>query len=82
MAYKVNCNMKRTSFNLKNKNIIITGGNGFFGYQMTNALLNEKANVYMIDINNTKKKSAKYFKSDITNEKYLKEILKFFKLIY
>ena len=55
MAYKVNCNMKRTSFNLKNKNIIITGGNGFFGYQMTNALLNEKANVYMIDINNPKK---------------------------
>ena len=37
--------MKRTLFNLDNKNIIITGGNGFFGNQIVSALLNEKANV-------------------------------------
>ena len=73
--------MKKIALNLKNKNIIITGGNGFLGSQITNALLNEKANVYIIDIKKPKKKTpAKYFKSDITNENDLKKILKFFKL--
>lgn len=73
--------MKKISLNLENKNIVITGGNGFLGSQITNALLNEKANVYIIDIKKTKKiTSVKYFKSDITNEKDLKKILKFFKL--
>ena len=73
--------MKNTSFNLNNKNIIITGGLGFLGSQITNALLSEKANVYIIDIKKPKKKtSAKYFKSDITNENELIKILKFFKL--
>jgi short-subunit dehydrogenase len=44
-------------------------------------LVYERANVYIIDIKKPKKKiSAKYFKSDITNEKHLKEILKYFKL--
>ena len=73
--------MKRTLFNLDNKNIIITGGNGFLGNQITDALLNEKANVYVIDIKQSKKKtSAKHFTSDITDENELKKILKFFKL--
>ena len=73
--------MKSTSFNLYNKNIIITGGNGFLGNQITNALLNERANVYIIDIKKSKKKSlAKQFTSDTTNENELEKILKFFKL--
>ena len=73
--------MKKASFNLNNKNIIITGGNGFLGGQIRDALLNEKANVYVIDIKKPKKKtSAKYFASDITNENELKKILIFFKL--
>lgn len=73
--------MKKISLNLEDKNIIITGGNGFLGSQITNALLNEKANVYIIDIKKPKKgTSAKYFKSDITNEQDLKKILNFFKL--
>ncbi len=73
--------MKKIALNLKNKNIIITGGNGFLGSQITNALLNEKANVYIIDIKEPKKKlSVKYFKSNITNENDLKKILKFFQL--
>ena len=49
--------MKKITLNLRNKNIIITGGNGFLGSQITNALLYEKANVYIIDINNPKKKN-------------------------
>jgi len=73
--------MKKNTFNLNNKNIIITGGNGFLGRQITDALLNVKANVYIIDINQPKKKTvAKYFKTDITKESELKKVLKFFKL--
>ena len=48
--------MKKTSFNLRNKNIIITGGNGFLGSQIIDALLNERANVYIIDIKQKNKK--------------------------
>ena len=47
--------MKKISLNLNNKNIIITGGNGFLGSQITYALLNENANVYIIDIKKPKK---------------------------
>jgi NAD(P)-dependent dehydrogenase (short-subunit alcohol dehydrogenase family) len=73
--------MKKNSFNLNNKNIIITGGNGFLGSQITDALLSENANVYIVDIKKPKKKtSVKHFTSDITNENELKKILKFFKL--
>jgi NAD(P)-dependent dehydrogenase (short-subunit alcohol dehydrogenase family) len=72
--------MRNNSFNLKNKNILITGGSGFLGNQITDALLSEKANVYTIDIIKPKKKKfIKYFKSDITNERELKKILNFFK---
>ena len=72
--------MKKNSLNLKNKNIVLTGGNGFLGNQINEALLNEGANVYIIDIKEPNKRtSAKYFKSDITSEQDLKKILKFFK---
>lgn len=72
--------MKKISLNLKNKNIIITGGSGFLGRQITDALNSQNANVYIIDIKKPKKKSsAIYFRSDITNEIELKKILKYFK---
>ena len=48
--------MKKTLFNLKNKNIVITGGSGFFGGQIVNSLINERASVYIIDIEEPKKK--------------------------
>ena len=73
--------MKRTLFNLENKNIIVTGGSGFLGSQLVKALINEKANVYIIDIKKQKNnKSTKYFTSDITKENELKKVLKFFKI--
>jgi NAD(P)-dependent dehydrogenase (short-subunit alcohol dehydrogenase family) len=73
--------MIKSSFDLYNKNIIITGGNGFLGSQITDALVNERANVYVIDIKKPKKKTpTKHFTADISNESELKNILKFFKL--
>jgi nucleoside-diphosphate-sugar epimerase len=35
---------------LKNKNVIITGGSGFLGSQITEAFLKEQSNVIIIDI--------------------------------
>ena len=49
--------MKKISLNLENKNVIITGGSGFLGSQIIDALLNEKANVFIIDIQKPKKKN-------------------------
>lgn len=70
--------MQNASFNLKNKNVIITGGSGFLGNQITEALLREKANVYIIDIKKPKKKVSKHFIYSITKENNLKKILNFF----
>ena len=41
---------------LNNKNIIITGGLGFLASQFTEALIDNKCNVILIDIKNIKKK--------------------------
>ena len=72
--------MKKSSFNLNNKNILITGGSGFLGSQIVDAFINEQSNVYIIDVKKPKKKnSTKYFRSDITNEEDLKIILNYFK---
>lgn len=69
------------SFKLKNKNIIITGGLGFLGNQITNALIKENANVYIIDIKQPKQiNKKKFFSCDITNEKEVIKVLNFFKL--
>ena len=73
--------MNKLSFNLKNKNIILTGGLGFLGKQITDALIEEGANIFIIDIKNIRKQRLfKYFKSDITNESDLKKILGYFEL--
>ena len=64
-------------FNLKNKNVIITGGSGFLGTQLINSFLKQKSNVYNLDLHKPKKKNKSIFiPSDITNEADLKKILK------
>ena len=65
---------------LKNKNIIITGGNGFFGKQISDAFNNQGSNVFILDTKKSeKKKNITFFKTDITKELDLKKILNFFK---
>ncbi len=72
--------LKKNNFNLKNKNIIITGGSGFLGAQLINSFLNQKSIVYNIDIITPKRKNKSIFiKSDITNENSLNKVLNFFK---
>lgn len=64
------------NLNLKNKNVIITGGSGFLGQQLIKSFLKEKSKVYNLDLIKPKKKNnSKFIKSDITNEAELKKIL-------
>ena len=39
---------------LKNKNVIVTGGSGFIGKQICTAFLSQGSNVYVFDLNFTK----------------------------
>ena len=65
---------------LKNKNIVITGGNGFLGKQLCNAFLNQGAKVFVLDITKTKSKNKLiFFRTDITKENDLKKFVTFLK---
>ena len=65
---------------LKNKNIVITGGNGFIGKQLCNAFLDQGSKVFILDIKKPKlKNKVTYFKTDITKEIDLKKVLIFLK---
>ena len=68
------------NFNLKEKNILITGAAGLLGQQFTNSLVKQGANCYLVDINKTQsnsniKKNVHKFNVDLTNPTEL-EILK------
>ena len=63
---------------LKNKNIVITGGTGFLGKQISDAFLEQGSKVFILDI----KKPAgnmHFFRTDISKEIDLKKVLDFFK---
>lgn len=62
--------------NLKNKNIIITGGSGFLGSQMIKGFLKNKSKLIILDLNKPKIKNKNliYFYCDITNEIEVKRI--------
>jgi NAD(P)-dependent dehydrogenase (short-subunit alcohol dehydrogenase family) len=56
---------------LKNKNVIITGGSGFLGSQITEAFLKEQSNVIIIDIKKPSNISKKinFFRCNIEKKK-------------
>ena len=73
--------MKLNNINLKlkNKNVLITGGSGFLGNQLIASFINQKSNVFNLDISPPKKKyKSKFIKTDITNEASLNKVLSYF----
>ena len=76
-------------YNLKNKNILITGAAGTLGKQFSFALLEAGARVIITDrkekkikhlfnsiLKKSKKKSVKYFTMDVSSENSIKNVLK------
>ncbi len=65
---------------LKNKNVIITGGNGFIGKQISKAFLNQGSKVFILDLRIFKSNNRiNFFKTDITKSEQIYRILNFFK---
>ena len=62
---------KHTFMDLKNKVVVLTGGNGFFGTQICEAFLHSGCKVILLDIKERKlnHKNVFFFKCDITSEK-------------
>ena len=79
--------MKYTFKDLKNKVVILTGGSGFFGKQISQALIDNGCKVVILDIykNSSKHKNIFFYKCNITLEKELiavsKKLIKKFKKI-
>jgi NAD(P)-dependent dehydrogenase (short-subunit alcohol dehydrogenase family) len=65
---------------LRNKNVLIAGGNGFLGKQICNAFLKQGSKIFVLDIKKPKTKSkVTFLKTNITKEVDLKKVLYFFK---
>ncbi len=65
---------------LKNKKIVITGGNGFLGKQLCKAFIDQGSKIFILDIKKPKSnKLVNFFKTDITKETELKNFLSFLK---
>ena len=62
-------------FSLKNKKIIVVGGSGLIGLEVSNLLNNLGANVFNFDINKNKNlsKEINFEKFDVTNESSIKK---------
>ena len=64
-------NIYQKIFNIKNKNILLTGANGFLGLYFSKLLLDCETNLYLVDkeISNLKKKLKKQNKSKLIIKK-------------
>ena len=62
-------------FSLKNKKIIVVGGSGLIGLEVSNLLNNLGAKVFNFDINKNKNlsKEINFEKFDVTNESSIKK---------
>lgn len=66
---------------LKNKNVIITGGSGFIGKQILKAFLEQGSKIFVLDLKVLKSNShIKFFKTDITKSDEIYKVLNFLKM--
>ena len=56
---------------LKNKNIVIAGGNGFIVRQLCKAFLNQGSKVFILDIQKQKSKNNSFFLRLILQKKLI-----------
>ena len=62
---------------IKNKRVLVTGGEGYLGGYLINKLINLGAEVYSIDIKETSQNGkVKYFKVNLNDERELFKIIK------
>ncbi len=59
---------------LKNKNIVLTGGSGFLGQQIVEAFKFTSSNIIILDIKKPNNNNAKFYKCDITKENEVKKV--------
>ena len=68
---------------LKNKTVVITGGSGFLGSQISSSFKSAGANVVVIDKKSFKRnRQYIFYKCDISNEKMIKKIINKIKIKY
>ena len=64
------------------KNVLVTGGCGFIGSHIVDALVKKKYKVTILDLLKPKRKDVKFIKSSILNKKLIRLALKKNKLIF
>ena len=64
------------------KNILITGGSGFIGGHVVDALLKNKYQVTILDLNQPKRKDVKFIKGSILDKSIIRSALKNINIVF
>ena len=64
------------------KNVLVTGGSGFIGSHVVDALVKRKYKVTVLDINHPKRKDVKFVKGSILNKLAIQSALKNINIIF